>query len=93
MDDALNLLYMIYSKFIIWIFNAYLFPGVSIGTLIVVCGLFNIIIFGLVKAQRGSSSFERDYRMGRESVYESRTDIISKGKGFTHTRTSSRRIR
>lgn len=52
MDQALELIFTIFSKFMNWIFSAYIFSGVSLGMLLVVIWIFVVMLHFLVAIPR-----------------------------------------
>lgn len=52
MNDALELIYYTLNRFFDFMFGAYIFDGVSIGMVLLVCGLFLIMLNYLVAIPR-----------------------------------------
>ncbi len=52
MDQALELLFSIFSKFMTWIFSAYIFPGVSLGMLLIVIWIFVVMLHFMIAIPR-----------------------------------------
>ena len=44
MNDSLNLLYYIMNKFLDFMFDSYIFDGVSLGMLFIVMSIFTILL-------------------------------------------------
>lgn len=54
MNEAINIVYYIFNKFIDFLFNqAYILDGVSLGWIIVICSIFTILFTGILNRPVG----------------------------------------
>lgn len=60
MNEALQLIYYTLNKFITWIFSSYLFSGVSLGMVLLVCFIFVIMLRYLLAVPKIRVGFSRN---------------------------------
>lgn len=62
MNDALDLLYSVLSKFFNFMFSSYIFEGVSLGMVLLVCGLFLIMLNYIVAIPKMRVAHKREFK-------------------------------
>lgn len=61
MIDALNLIHIIISKTFDFLFSAYIFEGVSLGMILIVCFIFAIMISNLLNTPQYFQPKEKEW--------------------------------
>lgn len=61
MSEALEGVYYIFQKFLDWVFNCYIFEGVSLGMLFICCIIFSILLHYLLAVPKIPVPLRRDY--------------------------------
>lgn len=94
MNDALELLYSVLSKFFNFMFNSYIFDGVSLGMVLLVCGLFVVLLRYLVAIPKMRVADLRpsiNESWGTTKYVDKKGEVVTR-PSHTISKTSHRRV-